>query len=99
MTCSIVDAMPARPPVAPLLVARLAALERGLLGEQLRVGAHDRERRPELVGDHRDELGARLVDRLQLGGPRLRLLLEPALLDDPGQEVGDRPEVRHVRRR
>ena len=74
--------IPARPPVAPLRVARFAALELGLLREQLGVGPHDGERRPQLVGDHRDELGAGLVDRLQLGRPRLGLLLEPALLDD-----------------
>ena len=77
-------------------VARRPALERRLLGEQVRVGAHDRERRPELVGDERDQLVAGLVERLELLDLRLGLPLEAALLDDPGEEVGDRRQLRDV---
>ena len=52
------------------------------VGEQVHVGAHDRERRPQLVGDDREQLGA---GRVQLREPvelRLGLGLHPALLDD-----------------
>ena len=74
-------------------IARGAAVERRLLGQQVGVGADDRQRRPELVGHEGDELGSRLVDRLELGGPLLGLLLLAPLLDDPGEEVRDRPEL------
>ena len=97
--CSSVGAMPARALGAPGRVARLAALERRVVGEQLRVGADDRERRPELVGDERDELAAGLVDPPELGDARLGLALLAALLDDPGEQVGDRAELGDVRRR
>jgi len=43
-----------------------------------------------------DQLGPRLIDRLELGGACLGLALEPSFLDDPGQQVGDRAEVRDV---
>ena len=47
---------------APLRVARLATLERRVVGEELGVGPDDGERRPQLVGDERDQLAAGLVD-------------------------------------
>ena len=46
-------------------VARLAALERRIVGEEVRVGADDGQRRPELVGDERDQLAPGLVDRAE----------------------------------
>ena len=48
--------------------------------EELHVGPHDRQRGAQRVGDHRDEVGPRLVDgpdRFQLGH---RVALEPLLL-------------------
>ena len=42
-------------------VARLASLERRLVGQEVGVRADDGERRAELVGDERDELVARPV--------------------------------------
>ena len=81
---------------APVRVARLAALERRIVGEQLRVRPDDRERRPQLVGDERDQLGAGLVDLAELLEPLLGLGLLAALLDDPGEEVGDRLELGDV---
>ena len=76
---------------APVRVARLAALlERRVVGEELRVGPDDGQRRPQLVGDERDQLAAGLVDLAELLEPRLGLGLLAALLDDPGEEVGDR---------
>ena len=73
--------------------------QRRLLGEQVGVGADDRERRPQLVGDEGDQLAARLVDGLERLDPRLGLGLLAALLDDPGQQVGDRAELGDVVRR
>ena len=84
---------------APVRVARLAALERRIVAEQLRVGPDDRERRPQLVGDERDQLGAGLVDLAELLEPLLGLGLLAALLDDPGEQVGDRLELGDVGRR
>ena len=77
-------------------VARLAADQRRLLGEQVRVRADHRERGPQLVGDEGDELAARLVDGLERLDPRLGLGLLAALLDDAGQDVGDRAELLDV---
>ena len=88
--------VPGGPRLAPGEVARFAAAQRRLVGEQVGVGADDRERRPQLVGDQRDQLAARLVDRLERLDPRLGLGLLAALLDDPGQQVGDRPELGDV---
>ena len=68
--------------LAPRDVARFAAAQRRLVGQQVGVGADDRERRPQLVGDERDQLAARLVDRLERLDPRLGLGLLAALLDD-----------------
>ena len=68
----------------------VAAGQRRLLGQQVGVGADDRERRPQLVGDERDELAAGLIDGLERLDPRLGLGLLAALLDDAGQQVGDR---------
>ena len=48
------------------------------------------------MGDQRDEFAARLVDRLERLDAGLRLGLLAALLDDPGEQVGDRPELCHV---
>ena len=84
---------------AALRVPRRAAVEVRLLREQVRVGADDGERRPELVGHEGDQLVARLVQRRELGDLRLGLALEPALLDDPGQQVGDGRELGDVLRR
>ena len=92
-------AVPAGPALAPLLVPRLAAVERRVLRQEVRVGADDRERRPQLVGHQRDQLGAGVVDLLELGRALLGLALHPALLDDAAEEVGDRAEVGHVGRR
>ena len=52
--------------------------------------------RPQLVGDERDELAAGLVDRLERLDPCLGLGLLATLLDDPGEQVGDRAELRDV---
>ena len=71
-------------------VARLAADERRLLGEQVGVGADDGQRRPQLVRDERDQLAARLVDRLERLDPGLGLGLLAALLDD-ARRAGRRP--------
>ena len=77
-------------------VARFAAAQRRLVGQQVGIGADDGQRRPQLVGDQRDQLAARLVDRLERLDPGLGLGLLAALLDDPGQEVGDRAELGDV---
>ena len=61
----------------------------GRLGEQVDVDAHDRQRRPQLVGHDAEQLGPRGIERGQLGEPRLDLGGQPALLDDPGQQRGD----------
>ena len=97
--CSSVAPCQAARGLAPVEVARFAARERRLLGEQVGVGADDRERRPQLVGDEGDQLAAGLVDRLERLDPRLGLGLLAALLDDPGEQVGDRPELGDVARR
>ncbi len=81
---------------APVRVARFTALERRVVAEQLRVRPDDRERRPQLVGDERDQLRACLVDLAQLLEPLLCLGLLAALLHDPGQKVGDRLELRDI---
>ena len=77
-------------------VARFAAAQRRLVGEQVGVGPDDRQRGPQLVGDQRDQLAAGLVDGLERLDPRLGLGLLAALLDDPGQQVGDGAELRDV---
>ena len=97
--CSSVARCQVARALAPLHVARFAAAQRRLVREQVGVGADDRERRPKLVGDERDELAAGLVDRLERLDPRLGLGLLAALLDDPGEEVGDRAELGDVVRR
>ena len=79
--------------LAPLRVAQFAAVERGLVREQVRVGADDRERRPELVRDQRDELIPGTVQGLELLDLRLGLSLQAALLDDAREEVGDGREL------
>ena len=71
-------------------------LERRLLGQQVGVGADDGERRAQLVGDEGDQLAARLVDGLERLDPRLGLGLLAALLDDAGEQVGDRAELGDV---
>ena len=88
--------VPRRAGLAARDVARFAAAQRRLVGEQVGVGADDRERRPQLVGDERDQLAAGLVDRLERLDPGLGLGLLAALLDDPGEQVGDRPELGDV---
>ena len=92
-------AVPRRARLAPGDVARLAAAERRLVGQQVGVRADDRERRPQLVGDERDQLAAGLVDRLERLDAGLGLGLLAALLDDPGEQVGDRAELGDVVRR
>ena len=64
----------------------------GRLVQQVDVDADDRQRRPQLVGDDAQELGPRRIERGQLGQPRLDLGRQPALLDDPREQRGDRPE-------
>ena len=88
--------MPGGARLAPREVARLAPAQRRLVGEQVGVGADDRERRPQLVGHERDQLAAGLVDRLERLDPGLGLGLLAALLDDPGEQVGDRAELGDV---
>ena len=85
--------------LAPLDVARFAPASGGLVGEQVGVGADDRQRRAQLMGDERDQLAARLVDRLERLDPGLGLGLLAALLDDARQQVGDRAELGDVVRR
>ena len=77
-------------------VAGLPVDELGLLREQVGVGADDREGRAQLVRDERDQLGAGLVERLELTDLRLGLLLQAALLDDAGKDVGDGRELGDV---
>ena len=64
----------------------------GRLGQQVDVHADHRQRRPQLVGHHAQELGPRRVERGQLDEAALDLGRQPALLDDAGQEGGDRLE-------
>ena len=95
-TCSSVASCQAARGLAAAGSRDSRPLERRLVGEELRVGADDRERRPQLVGDERDQLAAGLVDRLELLDPRLGLGLLAALLDDPGEQVGDGAELGDV---
>ena len=88
--------VPGGPLGAPVRVARVAALERRVVGEQLRVGPDDGQRRAQLVGDERDQLAAGLVDPAKVGDARLGLDLLAALLDDAREQVGDRPELGDV---
>ena len=88
--------VPRRARLAPGDVARFAAAQRRFVGEQVGIGAHDRERGAQFVGDQRDQLAPRLVDGLERLDPRLGLRLLAALLDDPGEQVGDRPELGDV---
>ena len=88
--------MPCGAGLAPLDVARFAADEIGLIGQEVGVGADHREGRAQLMGDERDQLAACLVDRLERLDACLGLGLLAALLDDPGQQVGDRAELGHV---
>ena len=81
--------VPLRPCRASHRVARAAAVERRLLGEQVGVGAHDGEWRAQLVRHEGDQLHPALVERAQLVDAILRLALEPDALDDAGQQVGD----------
>src|SRR6266536_3188655 len=67
-----------------------------LVGQQVGVGPDDRQRRPQLMGDQGDELAARLVDRLERLDACLGLGLLAALLDDPGEEIRDRAELRDI---
>ena len=64
--------------------------------EQVDVDAHDRQRRPELVGHDAHELGPRRVERGQLGQPGLDLGRQAALLDDARQQRRDRLEERDL---
>ena len=77
-------AVPSTPPAA------------GRRADELEARPDDRERRPQLVGDDRDEAGARLVDRPQAVDLGLRLGLQPALLDDPGEQRRERLEEADV---
>ncbi len=62
------------------------------VGQQVDVDADHRERRPQVVGHDRQQLGAGGVERRQLGQPRLDLGGQPALLDDAGEQRRDRPQ-------
>ena len=68
--------------LAPLDVARFAADEIWLIGQEVGVRANHREGRAQLMGDERDQLAARLVDRLERLDACLGLGLLAALLDD-----------------
>ena len=76
-----------------LRIAARPAVQWWVVGEQVGVGAHDRQGRAQLVGHHRNQLGSSLVEALQGDHLGLGIALEAALLDDPGQEVGDRAEL------
>ena len=95
-TCSSAAAMPRRPLLTPGDVARRPALQRRFLRQQVGVGADHRERRAQLVGHEGDQLAPRLVDApgARRRAPRPRLLA--ALLDDAGQQVGDRAKLGDV---
>ena len=82
----------------PVGRVRLLRRLRCLTAQQLDVRAHDRQRRPQGVGHDRDEVGARLVDGAQAFDLRLGLALEPALLDDAGEQAGERLEEARRRR-
>ena len=88
--------VPRRARLATGEVARLATAQRRLVGEQVGVGTDDGQRGPQLVGDQRDQLAARFVDRLERLDAGLCLALLAALLDDPREQVGDGPELRDV---
>ena len=88
--------VPGGPLGASFRVTRVATLERRVVGEQLRVGPHDRQWGPEFVGDERDQLAAGLVDPAKVGNARLGLDLLAALLDDAREQVGDGPQLGHV---
>ena len=91
-------AVPAGPALAPIRSRDLRPSSGGSsAGGPCR--RDDRERRPQLMGHERDQLGPGVVDLLQLRRSLLGLALHPALLDDAAQEVGDRAEVGHVGRR
>ena len=80
--------MPRGTRLAARHVARFATAQGRLVGQQIGIGADDGQRRPQFVGDQRDQLAARLVDGLEGLDPCLGLGLLAALLDDPGQQVG-----------
>ena len=91
-------------PVVPLVpgpaadhVATLPPDEGRLLGEQVGVRPDDGQRCAQLVGHERDQLGSSLVERLERLDLGLGLELGPTLLDDPGEEVGDRAQLVDVR--
>jgi len=88
--------------VAPVVRARpggRVADAPGGVGEEVDVGADDGERRPQLVGHEREQLGTGLVEVLELLELALLLDLQAALLDDPGQERRDRDEEVDLARR
>ena len=69
------------------------SFELGLVGQQVRIGADDRQRCTQLVGDERDQLAACLVDRLERLDPGFGLTLLTTLLDDPRQQVRHRAQL------
>ena len=71
---------------------RLRGVARGGVGEEVDVGAHHRQRRPELVGDHREQLRAGRVELAQPVELLLGLGLEAPLLHDPRQQGRDRQQ-------
>ncbi len=79
-------------------VARLPSVQLGLVGEQVGVGADDRQRCAQLVRDEGDQLAAGLVDGLERLDAGFGLRLLAALLDDAREQVGHRAELGHVRR-
>ena len=62
----------------------------GCLAEEVDVRPDDRQRRAQLMGDDRQELGPRGIERRELLQPALDLGLQPALRDDAREERGDR---------
>ena len=80
----------ARPPALGHLRRRAGLIRSRGVGQQVDIRTNDRERRPQLVGDDREQLRSgrvQLREPVELG---LRLGLHAALLHDPGQERRDR---------
>ena len=77
-------------PLARVGLSRAGTRPRGRLAEEVDVRPDDRQRRAQLMGDDRQELGPRGIERRQLLQPALDLGLQPALRDDAREERGDR---------
>ena len=80
-------------------VAHLRVLWGGRLGQEVQVGADDGQRCPQLVGDDRDQLGARVIDAAQAVELRLGLEVQAAALHHAGQKAGDGRQAPDLGRR